>query len=266
MRIKIFLKESLLKLGLNVSFLTSSELIDEFLRKCYPVTTNIELIRIGENTDGGYLVPNDLDGIEACFSPGVAETASFEIEMARRGIKSYLADYSVAAPPVQNDLFYFEKKYLGNKNSDIFMTLDNWVNRKNESKENDFVLQMDIEGWEWDVLLDASPETLKRFRIIVIEFHGLVSLTDRFGYKVINATFNKLLKSHAIVHIHPNNISPPMTIGGFAIPTTMEYTFLRRDRIANSSYTTVFPHKFDFNCIPRLKDFRLPECWYAHKS
>src|ERR1035437_4145413 len=152
LRIKIFLKESLLKLGLNVSFLTSSELIDEFLRKCYPVTTNIELIRIGENTDGGYLVPNDLDGIEACFSPGVAETASFEIEMARRGIKSYLADYSVAAPPVQNDLFYFEKKYLGNKNSDIFMTLDNWVNRKNESKENDFVLQMDIEGWEWDVL------------------------------------------------------------------------------------------------------------------
>ena len=30
-----------------------------------------ELVRLGGNNDGGYLLPNDLEGITACFSPGV---------------------------------------------------------------------------------------------------------------------------------------------------------------------------------------------------
>lgn len=37
-----------------------------------------DLIRLGPNGDGGYLVPDDLTGIEACFSPGVCATSEFE--------------------------------------------------------------------------------------------------------------------------------------------------------------------------------------------
>ncbi|PZR72034.1 MAG: hypothetical protein DLM73_14480 [Chthoniobacterales bacterium] len=266
LRLKIFLKESLRRLGLNVSKLTASELIGEFVKKCCPVTTNHELIRIGHNRDGGYLVPNDLDGIEACFSPGVAETASFELEMAKRGIKSYLADYSVEAPPVQNELFYFEKRYLGNQETDVFMTLDSWVKKTSADEEKDLVLQMDIEGAEYDVLLDADPEILNRFRIIVIEFHGLISLTDRFGYKNIDATFNRLLRTHAVVHIHPNNGSRRFMIGRYVIPNDMEFTFLRRDRIAYSEPTTTFPHILDFPCNPNEEDVKLPACWYNHNT
>jgi len=43
-----------------------------------PYTTDKELIRLGAEKDGGYLIPNDLAGIEACFSPGVGNEFNFE--------------------------------------------------------------------------------------------------------------------------------------------------------------------------------------------
>ena len=43
-----FLKTTLRDLGINIRKITRRELLEEFLIKCYPVTTNFDLIRIGE--------------------------------------------------------------------------------------------------------------------------------------------------------------------------------------------------------------------------
>lgn len=74
-----------------------------------PIKTNHELIRIGGDGDGGYLIPNDLVGIDSCFSPGVSSVADFENDLTKKGIKCFLADFSVDAPPIKNKLFDFEK-------------------------------------------------------------------------------------------------------------------------------------------------------------
>ena len=100
---------------------TDKKKIAKFLESVKPVKTNHALVRIGGETDGGYLVPNDMENIGACFSPGVSTTADFEIDLAQRGVRSYLADYSVDRPPVHNPLFDFEKKYLGPINNEKFM-------------------------------------------------------------------------------------------------------------------------------------------------
>jgi hypothetical protein len=42
------------------------------------------MIRLGREADGGYLVPDDLSGIVACFSPGVDVIAAFELDLQRR--------------------------------------------------------------------------------------------------------------------------------------------------------------------------------------
>ncbi len=75
----------------------STEAVAEFLSTIRPVETEHPLIRVGGDGDGGYLIPNDLEGIAACFSPGVATTADFEAGMAARGIRCFLADASVEA-------------------------------------------------------------------------------------------------------------------------------------------------------------------------
>ena len=62
-----------------------------------PVDAGHRLVRIGAEGDGGYLLPDDLDRISACFSPGVDRTATFENALALRGIgEKRLADFGTA--------------------------------------------------------------------------------------------------------------------------------------------------------------------------
>ena len=40
------------------------------------------LLRIGGDSDGGYLLPDDLENISSCFSPGVSDIFDFEFTLA----------------------------------------------------------------------------------------------------------------------------------------------------------------------------------------
>jgi hypothetical protein len=235
--------------------------LQQFLNSIKPFNTDHPLIRLGGEADGGYLIPDDLKGIKFCFSPGVSDVADFELDLTRRGIKCFLADYSVDSPPVQSPLFDFEKKYLGPNDSDEFITLENWIKSK-AANEKDFILQMDIEGAEYGVIFVTSSETLRKFRILVIEFHGLNSILSRIGLEYFGLVFDKLLKDFEVVHIHPNNSCPPVKYRQFEIPPIMEFTFLRKDRISRKSPRLDFPHKLDRTNVPTNRDVVLPKCWY----
>lgn len=66
-----------------------------FFELLIPQSNPFKLIRIGGNRDGGYLIPDDLEGIDACFSPGVSNYKFFEDQMANEyGIKSHMCDFS----------------------------------------------------------------------------------------------------------------------------------------------------------------------------
>jgi hypothetical protein len=121
---------------------------------------------------------------------------------------------------------------------------------------------MDIEGAEYPVICDTSSETLDKFRILVIEFHGLDSLFNRMFFDLIYLTFTKILKNFEVVHIHPNNYSKPIECNGVAIPPFMEFTFLRKDRITQKGKNLSFPHKLDRANLSQYADFALPKCWY----
>ncbi len=260
-KLKHIAKTFLLSKNIRLSKTTDKQKLLDFLDLVKPINTNHDLIRIGGDTDGGYLIPNDVENIDTCFSPGVSEVADFEDDLTKRGIKCFLADYSVEAPPIKNDLFDFEKKYLGSKENEIFMTLESWVSKKAPSK-SDFILQMDIEGAEYGVICDTSSDTFKKFRVLVIEFHGLDRLFDRMGFELIELSFTKILKNFEVVHIHPNNCSKPTECYGIIIPRVMEFTFLRKDRITQRSKSLSFPHKLDRKNVAKNADFALPKCWY----
>lgn len=251
-------KQFLLNLSLSISKVTDKQKILNFLDMITPVKTNHALIRVGGNHDGGYLIPNDIVDLKICFSPGVSEVADFENDLTKRGIKCFLADYSVDAPPISNPLFNFEKKFLGTVNDEIHMTMDSWIGEK-APYDNELLLQMDIEGSEYNVILDAQQETLKKFRILVIEFHALDNIFHRVGFEMINLTFSKLLNDFEIVHIHPNNYCKPIRSRGILIPPAMEFTFLRKDRITKRGRYTYFPHDLDKPNDPRNLDIPLPE-------
>lgn len=225
-----------------------------------PVPCGREPIRLGPPGDGGYLVPDDLAGIGGCFSPGVDRECRFELDCAARGMRVFMADASVAGPPVADPAFAFLPRYLGAVGDGITLTLDEWVAGSGASP-GDLLLQMDIEGHEYATLLAASPALLERFRILVIEFHDLVQLFNRPFFALARAAFRKLLCHHACVHLHPNNCCGQETIAGIAIPRVMEFTFLRRDRIAAGGAAWGSPHVLDRDNTARPA-LPLPRVWH----
>lgn len=213
--IKETLKSILFKCHLYVSSQTKAKDLALLIRKLRPIDCGIELIRVGGSGDGGYLIPNDLEGIEYCFSPGVNTIVEFENQLADRGIISFLADYSVDAPPLEREQFVFDKKFLGASNRDEFFTLSTWKDKYLKSYEGDLLLQMDIEGFEYQVILNAPDNLLNQFRIIIIEFHALDKLFDSFTSKILESCFEKLLQNFHVVHIHPNNCGAVVCRGSF---------------------------------------------------
>lgn len=256
-----FVYDTLARRGRFIEKAADGAEVARLIASLAPRETDHPLIRVGGNGDGGYLVPDDLDGIAACFSPGVSEVAKFELELAERGIPSHLADYSVEQPPESHPLMDFEKKFLGNRNDDIFMRIDEWVARK--APEGDLLLQMDIEGAEYEVLLDMDERLLARFRVVVIEFHWLDRMFHRTGHKLIAAAFAKLLRHFEVVHAHPNNCSQPVVVGGVAVPPLLEMTLLRRDRCGPTRPATTFPHPLDADNVPERRTVTLPRNWHA---
>lgn len=226
-----------------------------------PVETEIGLVRLGGDNDGGYLVPQDLDQLEACFSPGVGKLVNFERDCAALGMKVFMADASVEDPMGKDPDFNFMKKFLGGETKDHLITLEDWMELVNVSDQADLLLQMDIEGAEYNVINSTAYKTLNQFRIIIIEFHELQKLWDGDYYHRARKTFRKLLKSHACVHIHPNNCCGININNGIEIPVVAEFTFLRKDRFKKQRNVSFFPHPLDQDNVDK-ESIILPRIWY----
>jgi hypothetical protein len=259
---KSTLVELLADRGFSLSRCVDSRRVREFIERLHPVAISKQLIRLGDSGDGGYLAPDDLDDIVACFSPGVDKVATFEQAVIARGIPCFLVDGSVSAPPFSNPLIRFDKKFLGVVENDRTVTMDEWV-ATCAPGAGDLLLQMDIEGAEYPVLLNASEEVLKRFRIIIIELHSLDRLIDPVGFALITSALDRLLKHFRVVHIHPNNNVLPLRGAGLTIPRMLEITFLRRDRVQAMGFARQFPHPLDRRNLPNRPDLVLPAEWYG---
>jgi hypothetical protein len=239
------------------------EAVAALIRRLRPVAIDTPFVRIGGPVDGGYLLPDDFGGIDACISPGVSTWVGFDSEIAARGIEVFMADASVDGPPEQNPRFHFTKKFIDVYEDSRQMRLDSLAAMVPAALTGDRMLQMDIESAEYRVLLDASDALLQSLRIMVIEFHDLDRMFGRFPFAIIEATFNKLLRHHHVVHIHPNNSCTTAVRGEIAIPPVLEFTFYRKDRarLAAGGKVTI-PHPLDTDNLTDYPHVALPEMWY----
>lgn len=225
--------------------------VQQALRLLRPWTVNeLPLRRLGSSGDGGYLVPDDLKGLTCCFSPGVSTNSSFEFDCAELGMEVFMADYSVDGPAAQHPHFHFIKKYLACYESDIFITLDKWIGQSGSWKADSGILQIDIEGAEWEVLLHARKETLETFRIIVVEFHDVEQIWNRAAHRLMHRALEKLNETHVPVHLHVNNLYPVFSKHGLAIPPLLEVTYYLRSRVRSLEAVKSLPHPADSDNVP----------------
>lgn len=235
----------------------------DLIHKLRPLDCGIDLVRIGSPGDGGYLIPDDLKGIEYCFSPGVSKVSDFESHLADLGIKSFLADYSVDKPAATRPEITFDKKFLGSYDGGHFMTLAAWKDKYIKDHTGDLILQMDIEGCEYNVILSTPESLLNQFRIVTVEFHHLQNLFDPFAFRLFSSCFGKLLQYFHVAHIHPNNFRGSVKFGDIEIPEVMEFTFINKRRVSSVKPRLDFPHKLDVENKASYPPMPLPKCWYS---
>lgn len=226
---------------------TSASKLESLLSRLTPVACGIDLIRIGGSSDGGYIIPDDLLNIAACYSPGVCESAYFEDDLQKRfSIPSHLADFSVDGPPHDFIPKTFLKKFLGSRNDDTYVTLADWMKLTEPSASSqDFILQMDIEGAEYETILSTSMESIGKFRILVLEVHGFDNWADPKYFSIVDSFFTKLLQSFTIVHAHANNCCGTSIISGIEFPNVFEISLIRNDRYDSPLGYAKFPNPLD---------------------
>ena len=262
MNLRDLVRQLLLTSGKSITEATDVKDLERFIEKFRPKSVGKKLIRIGGKGDGGYLLPDDLSDISACFSPGVDVTSTFEEELAEKcSIKSFMADFSVDKPPIDNKFFHFDKKFLGNKNDEKFIRLEDWV-KSNTNDNSDLILQMDIEGSEYEVIIDTPREVFKKFRIMAIEFHSLDMIFNKNAFKMVEAVFDKLSSDFTVAHIHPNNCCGTYKIKEMVIPSTLEITFLNKELTLKKEKIESIQNELDFKNIEHKPDIFLDKNWY----
>ena len=259
--LKKFIKNILHRYNLRTYRAVNEDKILKLISNLKPHNLGHKLIRVGGNTDGSYLIPDLLSEINFCFSPGVGKISEFELELKSKGIKSFLADYSVDGPGADN-LFNFQKKYIKSYESDNSITFDKWIESSVKEEEKNFLVQMDIEGSEYEVINSASEKNLKRIKILIIELHHLEFLSNEIFFENFQSTLKKIANYFEICHIHPNNCCGISKVKNVIFPNVLEITFLNKDFVKTKDKVNKLPHELDIKNVANKEDIILPDYWY----
>ncbi len=260
--LKHYLRNFFFFLDLNVTEKTESNKIKNFLKKFRPYDLGYNLIRVGGKNDGGYIVPDILDNITTCISPGVGHTNSFEKELQSKGINSFLIDHTIEQnSPLVKD-FDFTKKKLNNFDDEKNITLDKICLSKLNNNDRP-ILQMDIEGDEYLNIFITSDLVLNKFEIMVIEFHYLDRVVNKEICILYDKVLSKILKNFDVCHIHPNNGPRTFRITkNLTIPQILEVTFLNKRLTKYKKPIISLPNELDCKCDEKKPDIFLDNFFF----
>jgi hypothetical protein len=175
--------------------------------------TNCRFERFGEPNDGGYLMCGNLLGaVKSGYSYGIAGYDQWGCDVSTRlGVKVHEYDCFEPRRPScpGGDLLFHDECVAGRRyvhEGRLFDTLSNQM-ANNGDGGRAAVLKIDVEGAEWDSLLQAPEGALDRLDQIAVEFHGF----DARALPVVR----KLKKLFYVAHVHFNNASCTSYLGPF---------------------------------------------------
>lgn len=175
-------------------------------------------LRLGKDYDGGYIIA-DVPGVNynILLAGGIARDISFEVDFIKKyGVNCVAFDGTIDKLPKENSKIEFVKKNIGFENTDKITNLHYLI----DTNERIFV-KMDIEGGEIPWITSLSEEQVGRFDQIVMEFHR------PFSNKEIGV-FDKINKSHYLIHFHANNCRGTRVHKDVVIPNIFECTYLHK--------------------------------------
>lgn len=209
--------------------------------------------RYGSDFDGGYvLVENLVDTCKRVYSLGIANEFSIDLQMAEMGKMVYQYDVNFCQTPKIPNMV-FKQLFIDNH------SLSRELIETNGTSDDDNLLLMDIEGGEYDVIIN-SVDLLDNFSQISLELH-YVTFEKR-----LKDLLNKINKTHTLVHIHANNWvltdAHEKFINGKGIvddiPDLLELTYVKNDKfLSKEVMKEKIPTPIDRRNSPNLPEIEL---------
>ena len=243
---------------------------DTFLEVCInikkqliPHKTNFNKIRIGQKSDGGYVINDGLPEYDALYSYGSDDNITFEKDFYTHFKKeSFVYDHTIDGITDKPDYIHFFKEGVYSEKNDTMDTIDNHIIKNGHTDCKNLFAQIDIEGCEW-IILNKDCKYIDNFSQIILEFHF-----HRDVYRVIKFAniYEDVLKfmneKFVCTHIHANNCPlQPWLDTNF--PVVLEVTYVRKDLITHSEPDNqVYPIEgLDNPCAPGRPDLKL-DYWF----
>jgi hypothetical protein len=217
-------------------------------------------IRLGGSSDGSYVtiepeLKNNNDGI--AYSFGISTSDPWSMEMAERGYNVFQYDGTIENSPDNHPMIHFFK-FMITGSPDTKPDEKNLKQILNDHghHEKNIMLNIDIEGAEWDFFDSITKEEMLQFEQIIVEFHGF-SLNDNDQEKM--SILKKINETHQCIHLHGNNCAPVIILKDLnLLPTVMEASYIRKDpHYEFIKCCDEFPGKLDFPNAPFLPDIYL---------
>ncbi|HEY0737769.1 MAG TPA: DUF6065 family protein [Herpetosiphonaceae bacterium] len=194
---------------------------EAFLSALVVYQSPVAKVRLGTDTDGGYIICDHLGPYDLLLSGGIGGDNSFEIDVIERyGVDCYAFDHSVATVQQHHPRLTFIQKSISPISSEYSSNLKEFLRQS-----DDILLKLDIEGAEFAWISALATEELLKFKQIVIEVHDLFAR----DYSESRSFLSKLTANHVLVHVHANNWRGTVNVGGIAVPEVFECTFIRKD-------------------------------------
>lgn len=203
-----------------------------------------DIIRLGKEYDGGYLVNyHDVFKSNKLLSFGIGPDISFEkdfIEINDVNVQSF--DGTITGD--EHSWFYTNER-----THEIYnITKDN-IDHILENEDKCFI-KCDIEDGEYQIL-DSLINNSDRITGLVIEFHNVS------GPKRFNELTNFISKFDLrLIHTHINNYTYIID-GDVNYVDVMELSFSSSKENTRLSNDISFPHKFDMRNNPKDEEFRI---------
>lgn len=215
--------------------------------------------RVGRFYDGGYVMLDKFDGIDAAYSLGINDDVSWDLDIAARGIPIFQYDHTIEGLPAQHPLFTWRKVGIDSDPDPgrLMETIPGILRSNGHEACDNLLLKCDIEGAEWRVLAGLPLRVLRQFKQIVIEVHSLQDLWAMGFANVVLRAVRNLSQTHRVIHVHGNNFARWTVVGGVPLPAVLELSFVRLDQGSFTVSDEIFPTPLDMPCHSKESDMFL---------
>jgi hypothetical protein len=225
-------------------------------------TSNI--IRLGRNNDGGYLVIENEKKYKYLLSFGISDDVSFEVDFSNKhsDCKIFCFDPTIDYIPQTIAQAKFYKIGLDSKTGGNYMNISDilkLVGIERYDYSNTF-LKIDIEGYEWPVLNDRqSFNIFCNFDQIAIEFHFKYLVKAQrilLPFILVKRALiiKRLMNNFKSFNLHANNCAGSKAYtkyDNFIFPHVVEVSLLNNNNFKN------FVHDLNQPCDPKREDIQL---------